>query len=63
METTIVYWGYTGVMAKTMETTIVNWGHIVAILGEWTRKWKPYYIGVMLWLYWGIGKENGNYCS
>ena len=26
METTIVYWGYIGIMEKEMETTIVYWG-------------------------------------
>ena len=26
METTIVYWGYIGIMEKNMETTIVYWG-------------------------------------
>ena len=26
METTIVYWGYTGIMEKKMETTTVYWG-------------------------------------
>ena len=28
METTIVYWGYIGIMEKRMETTIVYWGYI-----------------------------------
>ena len=28
METTIVYWGYIGIMGKKMETTIVHWGYI-----------------------------------
>ena len=28
METTIVYWGYTGIMEKNMETTVVYWGCI-----------------------------------
>ena len=28
METTIVHWGYTGIMDKKMETTIVYWGYI-----------------------------------
>ena len=36
METTILYWGYIGVMEKKMETIILG-------------------------LYWGNGKENGNY--
>ena len=26
VETTIVSWGYIGIMEKKMETTIVNWG-------------------------------------
>ena len=33
METTIVYWGYIGVMENNMETTIVYWGYIGVILG------------------------------
>ena len=28
METTIVNWGYIGIVEKKMETTIVNWGYI-----------------------------------
>ena len=28
METTIVYWGYIGIMVKNMETAIVYWGYI-----------------------------------
>ena len=28
METTIVYWGYIGIMEKKTETTIVYWGYI-----------------------------------
>ena len=28
METTIVYWGYTGIMEKKMETSVVYWGYI-----------------------------------
>ena len=28
METTIVYWGYIGIMENEMETTIVYWGYI-----------------------------------
>ena len=28
METTIIYWGYIGVMEKKMETTIIYWGYI-----------------------------------
>ena len=28
METTIVYWGYIGIMDNKMETTIVYWGYI-----------------------------------
>ena len=27
METTIVYWGYIGIMEKKMETAIVYWGY------------------------------------
>ena len=32
METTIVYWGYIGVMEKKMETPIVYWVHIIGIM-------------------------------
>ena len=28
LETTIIYWGYIGIMEKRMETTIVYWGYI-----------------------------------
>ena len=28
MESTMVYWGYIGIMGKNMETTIVYWGYI-----------------------------------
>ena len=28
METTIVYWGYIGIMEKKMESTIVHWGYM-----------------------------------
>ena len=28
MQTTIVYWSYTGIMEKRMATTIVYWGYI-----------------------------------
>ena len=28
METTIVYWGYIGIMENKMETTIVYWGYM-----------------------------------
>ena len=28
MATTIVYWGYMGIMLKKMETTIVYWGYM-----------------------------------
>ena len=31
METTIVYWVYTGIMENTIETTFVNWGDIEVI--------------------------------
>ena len=27
METTILYWGYIGIMEKKMETTIIYWGY------------------------------------
>ena len=28
METTVVYWGYLGIMEKKMETTVVYWGYV-----------------------------------
>ena len=28
MQTTIVYWGYAGMMEKKMESTIVYWGYV-----------------------------------
>ena len=28
METTVVYWGYIGIMETKMETTMVYWGYI-----------------------------------
>ena len=28
METTIVYWGYVGIMENKMETAIVYWGYV-----------------------------------
>ena len=28
METTILYWGYIGIMEKKMESTIIYWGYI-----------------------------------
>ena len=29
METTVVYWGYIGILEKTMETIIVSWGGVL----------------------------------
>ena len=48
METTIVYWGYIGIMEKKMETTIVYWGFI------WIMEKKMetiIYNGIILGLY------------
>ena len=28
LETTVLYWGYIGIMEKKMETTLVYWGYI-----------------------------------
>ena len=28
METTIVYWGYIGIMENKMETTLIYWGYM-----------------------------------
>ena len=28
MATTVVYWGYVGIMENNMETTIVYWGYV-----------------------------------
>ena len=36
METTVVYWGFIGIMENEMETTIVYWGYI----GIMENKWK-----------------------
>ena len=57
METTIVYWGYTGIMEKKMETTIVYWGYT----GIMEKKMETTIS--ILGLYWDNGKENGNYYS
>ena len=32
METTILCWGYRGIMEKKMETIIVYWGYIIGIM-------------------------------
>ena len=36
METTIICWGYIGIMENEMETTIICWGYI----GIMERQWK-----------------------
>ena len=46
METTIVVWGYIGIMEKKMETTIMGDIGIIRY---------------MLGIYWDNGEENGNY--
>ena len=40
METTIVYWGYKGIMGNKMEATMVYWGSI-GFLGVWGVAEKP----------------------
>ena len=49
METTIVYWGFIGIMEKTMETTIVYWGSI----GIMEKKMET---TIVYWGYIGSGK-------
>ena len=34
METTVVYWGYIGIMEKKMKTTVVYWGYIGIMNGK-----------------------------
>ena len=46
METTIVYWGYIGIMEKKMETTIVYWGYIDIM----ERNMGSYCLGLGLFL-------------
>ena len=37
METTIVYWGYNGIMENKMEATIVYWGYIgITAAEDWS---------------------------
>ena len=39
METTIVYWGYIGIMENKMEITIVYWGYIGnSSLKRWSNR-------------------------
>ena len=38
METTIVYWGYNGIMENKMETTIVYWGYTTPIMENQIEK-------------------------
>ena len=54
METTIVYWGYIGIMEKKMETTILGLG-----FSDNGKENGNYYS--ILGLYRDNGKENGNY--
>ena len=45
METTILIWGYIGIMEKKMETTILIWG---LYRDNGKEKWKLlYYFGVI----------------
>ena len=56
METTIVHWGYTGIMENEMETTIVYWGYIGIVENKMettTVYWG--YIGVTL-VFQGLGR-------
>ena len=73
METTIVYWGYFGIMEKKMEITIMGYigilgvyiGGILGIMEKNMEITIMGYIGIILGLYRGYigdnGKENGNY--
>ena len=49
METTIVYWGYIGIMENKMETTVVYWGYIGIMENqmETTIVYWGYIIGMM----------------
>ena len=44
MKTTIVSWGYLGMMEKKMETTMMDYiGYILGLYndnGQWKMKWK-----------------------
>ena len=40
METTIIYWGYIGVVEKNMETTILDWSSI-GIMGIENGNYDP----------------------
>ena len=53
METTIIYWGYIGIIEQKMETTIICWGYI-GIMENRTET-------TILGLYRDNGKENGNH--
>ena len=57
METTIVYWGYIGVMETKLETSTVywDWDYVVAM----EKKMENYYS--ISGLYRDNGKENGHY--
>ena len=48
MKTTIVCWGYIGIMEKKMETTIVCWGYI-GIMEKQNGNYSS-----ILGLYWGL---------
>ena len=57
METTIVYWGYIGIMEEEMETTIAYWGY----MGIMEKKILHYNGRYVRGVYGDNGKENGNY--
>ena len=77
METTIVYWGYIGIMEKKTETTMAYWGYVGILemkMETTTVYWGStgiikkengsYHVGFRVetfGLYWAHGKENGNY--
>ena len=56
METTIVYWGYIGIMEKKMETTIVYWGYIgiEAATSNLPSLARSYHIGMLFVMLFGL---------
>ena len=58
METTIVYWGYIGIMEKKMQTTIVYWGYNI---GTMEKKMET---TVVYWGHVGViqGLEDSDEC-
>ena len=72
METTVVHWGYIGLilgkMEKNMETTTASWGYVRVMLGKLEKNMettgKNMETTVAYWGYIGDnGKDHGNYYS